>query len=76
MFVICIDVSPMGSIKGHRGLTLNKRYEVLLEGSLHFEIINDYGERCRYRSIRFISLEEFRDIKLDELLGYGNFLPK
>ena len=69
MFVICIDVSPMGSMKGHYGLTLNKRYEVLLDDHFYFDIINDYGERCTYRSIRFISLDKFRDIKLDELLG-------
>ena len=72
MIVVCTDISPIGSIKGHYGLTLNKKYEVLLDDSLpfndfYFDIIIDYGERCTYRSIRFISLDKFRETKLKEL---------
>ena len=49
MIVVCTDISPRGSIKGHQGLTLNKKYEVILHDALYFEIINDDGFKCSYR---------------------------
>ena len=67
MIVVCTDISPRGSIKGHQGLTLDKKYEVVSEDALYFEIINDDGFKCSYRKIRFVSLDEFREQKLKEL---------
>lgn len=67
MIVVCTDISPIGSIKGHQGLTIDKKYEVVSEDALYFEIINDDGFKCSYRKIRFESLEKFREIKLKEL---------
>ena len=67
MIVVCTDISPRGSIKGHQGLTLNKKYEVILHDALYFEIINDDVFKCSYRKIRFESLDKFREIKLKEL---------
>jgi hypothetical protein len=67
MIVVCIDVSPLGSIKGHWGLTLNKKYELIKERGDSYEIVADDGLPCEYRKIRFISLEQIRDNKLKEL---------
>ena len=67
MIVVCTDISPRGSIKGHQGLTLDKKYEVISEDALYIEIINDDGFKCSYRKIRFISLDKFRESKLKEL---------
>ena len=67
MIVVCTDISPRGSIKGHQGLTLDKKYEVVSEDALYFEIINDDGFKCSYRKIRFVSLDKFREDKLKEL---------
>lgn len=67
MMVVCTDISPRGSIKGHQGLTLDKKYEVVSEDALYFEIINDDGFKCSYRKIRFVSLDEFRESKLKEI---------
>lgn len=67
MKVVCIDISPRGSIKGHQGLTLDKKYEVISDDALYFEVINDDGFKCSYRKIRFVSLDEFRESKLKKL---------
>ena len=67
MIVVCTEIDPMGSIKGHHGLTLNKKYEVVSEDDRYFEIINDDGFNCSYRKIRFESLDKLRESKLNEL---------
>ena len=67
MIVVCTDISPRGSINVYKGLTLDKKYEVVSENVFSFEIINDDGIKWFYRKIRFVSLDEFRDKKLKEL---------
>ena len=61
MIVVCTDISPRGSIKGHQGLTIDKKYEVVSEDALYFEIINDDGFKCSYRKYdlcHWMSLEK------------------
>ena len=71
MIVVCTDISPMGSIKGHQGLTLNKKYEVVSEeialSEQYYQIINDDGLKCSYRKKRFEPLDKFRESKIEEL---------
>ena len=81
MIVVCTDISPMGSIKGHQGLTLNKKYEVVSDiekvkvgqseeialSEQYYQIINDDGLKCSYRKKRFEPLDKFRESKIEEL---------
>ena len=71
MIVVCTDISPMGYMKGHQGLTLNKKYEVVSEeialNEQYYQIINDDGLKCSYRKKRFEPLDKFRESKIEEL---------
>ena len=67
MILVCTDIGPRGSINGYKGLTLEKKYEVVSENAFYFEIINDDGFKCSYRKIRFESLDKFRETKLKEI---------
>ena len=61
------DTKYTASLNVYKGLTLDKKYEVVSENVFSFEIINDDGIKWFYRKIRFVSLDEFRDKKLKEL---------
>lgn len=71
MIVVCTDISPMGSINGNRGLTLNKKYEVVSEeialNEQYYQIINDDGLKWSYRKKRFEPLDKFRESKIEEI---------
>lgn len=62
MTVVCINV-------GNNTLTFNKKYEVIEVGIFYFAIIDDDGIKNWVKKKQFVSLEEFRDNRLDILLG-------
>ena len=70
MKVICVNNRDMvGAMETSVNLTIDKVYEVLGDSSSAFNIINDIGNRGSYYIGRFISLEEYRDIKLNKILN-------
>ena len=79
MKVVCINTDSPPEFNGNRGLTLYKAYDVIstpnrFERELPFgskpylTIINDFGEMHDYRSTRFITLEEWREKRINKLL--------
>ena len=70
MKVICVNNRDMvGAMETSVNLTIDKVYEVIGDSSSAFNIINDIGNRGIYYIGRFISLEEYRDIKLNKILN-------
>jgi hypothetical protein len=79
MIVVCIDIDIYFQNRRsvqlrsrpenqNKELTLNKQYEVIESSNLWgYNIINDLGELQFYNKNRFITLEDFRNDKLDEL---------
>lgn len=69
MKVICIDdvtdILKFGH--GKKELTRCKEYEILTKFNKHISIINDLGYRDEYLLSRFVTRDEFREIKLNEL---------
>lgn len=70
MKVVCIDVSYERSGTG-LDLTLHKVYDTTsmshpLSDAIY--VINDIGENAEYYEGRFITLEEWREKKLNEIL--------
>ena len=69
MKVICIDdvtdILKFGH--GKKELTRYKEYEILTKFNNHISIINDLGYRDEYLLSRFVTIDEFREIRLKEL---------
>jgi hypothetical protein len=76
MKLICIDdvtdILKFGN--GIRELTYGKEYEILFKyeskrGSdrIQIQIINDRGHRNEYLLSRFVTRDEFRELKLKEI---------
>jgi DNA-directed RNA polymerase subunit N (RpoN/RPB10) len=64
MKVICLDTSGFGS----RRLKFGKVYNVTNESTSEWEVIDDLGIKRFFLKSRFISLEEFRNKKIEEIL--------
>jgi len=72
MIYVCIKNS------GARGLTIGKKYEVTKRYSGHHSnsdksyeniwVLNDYGIESHYSAKRFLSIAEWRNIKIDEII--------
>lgn len=62
--VVCIAVENWTNItKGKTYVVLNS----LFDGTSF--IINDLGYPCEYSTKRFISIQEYRNVLIDEILG-------
>ena len=83
MKVICINISPEGVGRFVPNLTLDKMYDVIKEVNIPFSpsryddpsglfylIKGDDGEQKHFQSNRFreLTLDELRELKLNELL--------
>jgi hypothetical protein len=72
--VFCIDNNPEGMINetiNLVALTLNKSYKVLNEPytSKTLDILNDDGKKASYRAERFVTLQQWRQRQLENLLN-------
>ena len=72
--VFCIDNNPKIMINetiNLVALTLNKAYKVLNEPytSKTLDILNDDGKKASYRAERFVTLQEWRQRQLENLLN-------
>ena len=76
--VFCIDNNPEGMINetiNLVALTLNKSYKVLNELTYSdskysvLYIVNDQGQKASYRAERFVTLQEWRQRQLENLLN-------
>lgn len=78
MKMICIDdetdMLQFGS--GEKELTRGKEYEVLhkyyelvgeMRSPIQITVMNDRGRKCDYLLSRFVTIEEWREMKLNEL---------
>ena len=63
MIVIC------NNVENNNNLTFNKKYEVIEDDTFYLDIIDDDGIRGWFKKNLFVSVEEFRDNRLDILLG-------
>jgi len=82
MKVICINDGNYNGSKFPNGLTNGKVYEVLSNGNWdwyetgndwkYYSILNDFGEILSYNQSMFISLKEYRRIKLENLECVSN----
>jgi hypothetical protein len=79
--VFCIDNNPEGMINetiNLVALTLNKSYKVLNEHPYSdnkysvLYIVNDQGQTASYRAERFVTLQEWRQRQLENLLNESN----
>jgi hypothetical protein len=77
MKVICIDndsdyfaerMKKWGHYFEER-LTLGKFYDVLLENKIEYLITDDLGTIRYFYKDKFITIEEFRNNKIEEILG-------
>lgn len=74
MIVVCRHRYIVGRSYMHHyiNLTVGKRYEVeasTLSNDTMFRIVDDSGQFCYYPKDNFYTLEEYRDRKLDKMLG-------
>ena len=74
MKLICIDAETdiLNFGNGIKELTWGKEYKILSfyknkRGVYYYALINDNGVNNGYLSNRFITLEEFRELKLNKL---------
>lgn len=74
MKVVCIDNSlnrwQKNSGIDEEELTMYKTYDIISEdvGGMTYLIRNDIGKSYDYNKNRFITLEEWREMKLDKIL--------
>lgn len=59
---ICIDT------KGITGLTYGKMYKVSDMGYGYYEVINDNKHRVDVYENRFLTLEEYRELRINQIL--------
>ena len=68
--IVCIVPTALSNAK-YGGLTYGKEYEVVNYAENLFdefvEIVNNYGHNTEYLRSRFVSKEEWREMKLKEL---------
>jgi hypothetical protein len=64
-YVICVDTSAC------EALTLYKRYQVLNDPKhqkeIGVQVLNNYQHSTYYNYLRFITIEEFRNQKIEQL---------
>jgi hypothetical protein len=64
-YVICVDTI------GCEALTLYKRYQVLNDPThqkeIGVQVLNNYQHNTYYNYLRFITIEEFRNQKIEQL---------
>lgn len=65
MKVICIDTSGFGSGR----LKFGSVYNVTNESTSEWEVIDDLGIKRFFLKSRFISLDEFRSKRIEEILS-------
>jgi len=64
--VVCIDnILSQFHIGGDKELTLCKTYIVLQDGA---RIVNDLGNEIFYSPTRFVSLQQYRKMKLQKII--------
>ena len=68
MKVICICIDNKISTKAPSDLTIGKVYDAIGTYGKVFFLTNDKGKRAYYHKDRFITLEEWRDKILNNLL--------
>jgi len=74
MEVICIDngtIATTDMCYGDRSssLTLYKKYKVLFESNDFYSILNDNGETEGYTTERFVTIKQYRKLKLEQIDG-------
>jgi hypothetical protein len=65
--VICINSDFFFSATG-KPLTLHKVYDAQIVDKNVYSIINDYGDKGEYYSNRFITLSEWREKQMKNIL--------
>lgn len=70
--IVCINNKPIKRVNGKaQNLTIGKVYETYDQLDLNLIgvcVINDIGNEVNYTSSRFITLEEWRECKLNKIL--------
>lgn len=65
--IICVDLKGIGD---KVPMTVGKKYEILsITSDGLIEVISDVGTKTYYLKNRFILLSDFREDKLNKLLG-------
>ena len=73
MIMVCIDdaTDNLNFGDGQKELTFGKTYSVSTDqtkdGRLYFRLVNDKNKSSDYLSTRFVTMEEFRELKLSQL---------
>ena len=68
MKIVCINVKFSSHGNTSIGITYGKTYDVLNQNDIVFIIRNDLSNVEHYVKYRFITLEEYREQRIDKIL--------
>lgn len=69
MDIVCINNRVLNLMKPFDNITIGKSYQVLYTYVDSYYLVSDYGEKLIYPKYLFITLEEYRNNKLNNILS-------